>query len=244
MGTMRAHIGREIEGYSPLPGSKPPGQSGTPNLFSLTSKCSDGSFGPYRRVRGGRSRPKVERYLAVDIRRLQDYGLLEPSTEGTVQVRSADGRQFATAAFLFAASKLRVKLEGITCSVPTEIRIERTPCPRGGTRPWFRCRRCNSRRSILYGLDEDNSFSCRRCMGLVFSSQDETKMKRLWRKQRRLEAKLTGKYRVARPKGMHRSTHMRILSDLNSVLVKQNHLHAVSARKLLDRIGWPPGHRP
>jgi hypothetical protein len=67
-------------------------------------------------------------------------------------------------------------------------------------------------------------------------------MNRLYRKQSRLEAKLTGEYRVARVKGMHRSTHMRILTDLNSVLVKQQHLRAVSARKFLDRHGWPHGY--
>jgi hypothetical protein len=80
-------------------------------------------------------------------------------------------------------------------------------------------------------------------MRLVYSSQDETKMNRLYRKQDRLEAKLTGKYRVARPKSMHWSTHGRILMDLNSVLRKQEHLRAVSARKFLDRHGWPRGYR-
>jgi len=44
MGTMRAHIGREIEGYSPLPGSKTPGQSGTPNLFSQGRDSPDGHY--------------------------------------------------------------------------------------------------------------------------------------------------------------------------------------------------------
>ena len=198
----------------------------------------------YNGVRRVRCRPKVEHYLALDIRQMQDYGLLKPGTEGSVLLRSADGRQTATASFLIAPSKLRVQLAGVRCSVPTEICIERTPCPYGGARPWFRCRRCNSRRAILYGLDEDNSFSCRRCMGLVYLSQDETKLQRLYLKQDRLEAKLTGKYRLARPKGMHRSTHMRILTDLASVLRKQDHLRAVSARKFLDRHGWPLDYRP
>jgi len=197
----------------------------------------------YKGVRRVRCRPKVEHYLALDIRRLHDYDLLEPGTEGSVLLRSADDRQIATASFLIAPSKLRVQLEGIRCSVPTEICIERTACPFGGTRPWFRCRRCNSRRATLYGLDEDNSFSCRRCMGLVYRSQDETKLQRLYLKQDRLEAKLTGKYRLARPKGMHWATFWRISRKLNSVLRKQEHLRAVSARKFLDRHGWPRGQR-
>jgi len=195
-------------------------------------------------VRRVRCRPKVEHYVAFDIRRLRDYGLLEPGTEGSVLLKSADGRQIATASFLIAPSKLRVQLEGVRRSLPTEICIERTPCPYGGIRPWLRCRRCNSRRAILYGLDEDNSFSCRRCMGLVYRSQDETKLQRLYLKQDRLEAKLTGKYRLARPKGMHWSTHRRILTVLASVVRKQEHLRAVSARKFLDRHGWPLDYRP
>jgi hypothetical protein len=80
-------------------------------------------------------------------------------------------------------------------------------------------------------------------MGLVYSSQDETKMNRLYRKQDRLEAKLTGKYRLARPKGMHWATFWRISRDLNTVLTKQEHLRAVSARKFLDRHGWPRDQR-
>jgi hypothetical protein len=197
----------------------------------------------YKGVRRVQSRFKVERYLPLDIRKLHDYGLLKPGTEGSVLLKAADGTRIATASLLISPSKLRVQLESVVCSVPTEIRIERTACPFGGTRPWFRCRRCNSRRAILYGLDEDDSFSCRRCMGLVYSSQDETKMKRLWRKQNRIEAKLAGRYRCARPKGMHWETFRRISGDLNTVLRKQNHLFAERARKFLDRYGWPLDYR-
>jgi hypothetical protein len=88
----------------------------------------------------------------------------------------------------------------------------------------------------------DGSFSCRHCLKLVFSSQDASKLNRLLRKQNKVEAKLTGPYRCARPQGMHWATFRRITRDLNTVLVKQDHLRALSARKLLDRIGWPPGY--
>lgn len=186
---------------------------------------------------------KVERYLPLDIRRLHRYGLLRPGTEGSMPLKSSDGRQIASASFLIAPFKLRVQLENVRCSVPTELCIERTPCPFGGTRPWLRCRKCNSRRSVLYGLDENGSFSCRKCMGLVYSSQDETKMKRLWRKQDRIESKLVGRFRCARPKGMHWKTFRRISGDLNTVLQKQQHLHAERARRFLDRHGWPRDER-
>jgi hypothetical protein len=37
-----------------------------------------------------------------------------------VLLKSADGRQIATASFLIAPSKLRVQLEGVRCSVERE----------------------------------------------------------------------------------------------------------------------------
>lgn len=240
---MRARMGRRPEEYLPLPpGPRPSRKSVPPSAIAITSESPDPRVRARKGVPRVQNRFKVERHFPLDIRRLHRYGLLKPGTEGSVPLKSADGRRIATASFLIAPSKLQVQLENVRCSVPTELCIERTPCPFGGTRPWLRCRICNSRRSILYGLDENGSFSCRKCMGLVYSSQDETKLQRLWRKQDRLEAKLIGKYRVARPKGMHRCTYNRILTKLNSVLRKQEHLRAVSARKLLDRIGWPRGY--
>jgi len=75
-------------------------------------------------------------------------------------------------------------------------------------------------------------------MGLVYSSQDARKIDRLYRKQGKLEAKLVGPY-CARPKSMHRRTFARISKKLDTVLGKQNRLFAQSARKFLDRHGWP-----
>ena len=76
-------------------------------------------------------------------------------------------------------------------------------------------------------------------MGLVYGSQDETTMNRLLRKRSKIQAKLAGPYRMGRPKGQHWATFRRISRELNTVLAKQNHLRAESARRLLDRIGWP-----
>jgi len=41
-----------------------------------------------------RCRPKVEHYLALDIRKLQDYGLLEPGTEGAVRASPFHAQKF------------------------------------------------------------------------------------------------------------------------------------------------------
>ena len=196
---------------------------------------------PYKGVRRVPRRSKVEAALPLDIRQLHGYGLLKAGTEGSVLLRSSDGTRIATAQIEVETTSLCLRLDGCSRSVPTEIRIGRTACPFGGSRRWFRCPQCTSHRLLLYA-DSDGSFSCRRCLKLVFSSQDETKMQRLRRKQSRIESKLSGTYQCARPKGMHWTTFRHISCELNSVLVKHDHLRAESARKLLDRIGWPRGY--
>ena len=136
--------------------------------------------------------------------------------------------------------RLRLSLRDAPRSAPTIVRVEHAACPFGGTRPWFCCPRCDSRRLLLYA-DSDGLFGCRRCLKLVFSSQDEGKMHRLLRRQERLHSKLGSPYRMGRLKGMHWATFRRICEDLNSVLRKQQHLRAESARRFLDKHGWPHG---
>lgn len=92
------------------------------------------------------------------------------------------------------------------------VRVVRTPCRYGGTRPWFQCPRCWDRRAVLYGVASDGKFGCRRCMRLAYASEAEDATGRLWRKQRGLEAKLGKNW--ARPKGMHQSTHKQILERI------------------------------
>jgi hypothetical protein len=212
-------------------------------VIAITRESPDASFGPYRAVRRVRRLFRVEHYLPLDVRQVAVYGLLKPGIEASILLRSADGRNVATANLDIGSDRLCLCLSDSLRAVPSEIRFERAPCRFGGTRPWFHCPRCNSRRAVLYGLDDHGSFSCRRCMSLVYSSQDETKMDRLRRRQSRIQAKLAGPYRMGRPKRQHWATFRRISRDLNSVLAKQNHLRAESARKFLDRHGWPRGYR-
>jgi hypothetical protein len=99
------------------------------------------------------------------------------------------------------------------------FRILYTSCNYGGKRPWFECRWCGSRCAILYGVSGDGHFACRRCLRLGYSSESESPMDRLWRKQRKLEARLNW---IAgevsdRPKGMRTKTFKRILDQIAAV---------------------------
>jgi len=43
-----------------------------------------------------------------------------------------------------------------------QVGLDRTPCQYGGSRPWFVCPRCHSRRAVLYGTASDGPFLARR----------------------------------------------------------------------------------
>jgi len=55
-------------------------------------------------------------------------------------------------------------------------------------------------------------FACRHCSRVVYASQSEDALGRLWRKQEKAEAKLGENWQ--RPKGMHRTTYERVLNRI------------------------------
>ena len=70
------------------------------------------------------------------------------------------------------------------------VRLERTACHFGGSRPWFRCPRCWALRAVIYGVASDGKFGCRRCMRLGYASEAESRIDRINRKFHKLQARL------------------------------------------------------
>ncbi len=70
------------------------------------------------------------------------------------------------------------------------VRIERTSCHFGGSRPWFACPLCCGRVAVLYLFD--GALRCRACHGLAYSSTREDRHQRVLRKSNRLRTKLGG----------------------------------------------------
>jgi hypothetical protein len=91
--------------------------------------------------------------------------------------------------------------------------------PRGfaGQSWWFRCPGCSRRVADLY--PRGDYFRCRRCCGVGYESQRETRQARGLKKSARIKQQLggTGEHgeRVPdRPKGMHRRTYERLLEQV------------------------------
>lgn len=94
--------------------------------------------------------------------------------------------------------------------VREDIRIDRTLCNYGGSRPWFLCPRCSNRCTVLYL--RSGRFRCRTCAGVTYASQSEDALDRTWRRQRKLERRLGENW--TRPKGMHHRTRVALLQRI------------------------------
>ena len=70
--------------------------------------------------------------------------------------------------------------------------------------------------------------ACRHCQGIAYASQSDDVLGRAWRRQRKVEARLGENEQ--RPKGMHQTTHERLLSAIdNCEYVKDVYLMAAAA---------------
>ena len=134
---------------------------------------SDGG-GLYPRVRNSGSRSWVFRYTRNG--KVREIGL-----GGSINVRAGEGQ--ATLSY-----RLRSQ-EGDWIGKLYPIRIERTSCHFGGTRPWFRCpgAGCGRRVALLFG---GAVFACRPCYQLAYSSQRETAGDRATRRVNRIRERL------------------------------------------------------
>jgi hypothetical protein len=182
--------------------------------------------------------PEVRTLHSTRRPRLAREGLLRPGAGADLSIASHVVGRSAIVRLVAEEESIRLYAWGSDQSVRLccRVRVERTGCRYGGTRPWFRCPRCDSRRAVLFGFASDGRFGCWGCMDLVYASQDERKMSRLWRKQAILERKLVDGYR--KPNGMHWRTFVEICKKLDSAFAKEERLFCDGARALMRRRSW------
>lgn len=128
--------------------------------------------GPPKRWRG-----TVEEARSLDVLRLSREGMLA-SSGGLWSWRwtsGRDGRELASIGIATGGRGDGTSIRLFYTSTPDgeapvnrdyEVAIERTPCTYGGSRPWFRCSRCNRRSRFLYL--SGGTFVCRLCARLTY----------------------------------------------------------------------------
>ena len=131
-------------------------------------------------------------YRTLDVRRFAVAGVLRPNYWGgwrwtrggevvaSIQTRAEDDRIILI---------YRHRNGGEWKDEEYPVRIERTRCHLGGSRPWFICPAlgCGKRVAILYG---GGIFACRHCYELAYASSREEAGDRTIRRADRLRARL------------------------------------------------------
>lgn len=96
-----------------------------------------------------------------------------------------------------------------------DVGITTSSCHYGNYRYWFNCPNCNKRVGVLYcaGL-----YVCRHCIGANYATQLMQPIDKLFRKAAKIRHRLQWQQGIAnghgsRPKGMHRKTYDRLVSE-------------------------------
>ncbi len=173
----------------------------------------------------GTAKEVVDYYRQIDVRKWHREGLLVPGTRFTLAWLDGNDREIRSIRVCVYEEEVSLTYDTLwedgewrTISLP--IPLARTPCRYGGARVWFLCpgdddeEPCDRRAAILYDLGP--YLLCRRCCGLAYQSQRESRSARLTRKANKLYKRLGGQGRPyeptpTRPKGMHEETYTRLL---------------------------------
>jgi hypothetical protein len=182
-------------------------------------------------------------YRTLDVRRWAREGMLRPGYWGGWQwTRNGE----VAASIRMRAEEGRVILMYRHRSGGEEwkdeqypVRIVRTPCNLGGTRPWFICpaHGCGRRVAILYG---GGIFACRHCYQLAYASAREDAGDRATRRADRIRARLGWEPGIlnghgGKPKWMRWRTFYRLAAEHDRLVNRS--MHAVALKfGFLDRV--------
>jgi hypothetical protein len=198
----------------------------------------------------------VEACRAIDVNRLLREGCLREGWTGG-WLWTCDGETVASINLRAEHDRLhldyRVRIGGGEWEdIAETVRIVRTTCRFGGTRPYFICPgvvnsvACGRRVAKLHGLGR--YFLCRQCYRLAHASQSEGEWDRALRRANKIRQQLGGKPGMGapfpqRPKGMWRRTYERLCRRALASEMQADEAFALHADRLLARIENPKRRR-
>lgn len=175
---------------------------------------------------------KAELTLALDIRVLNRGGYLRRRYPFAWAWITNYGEQVASATLLIKDESICISYIWFGHHLEIVVKLETTPCNFGSSRVWLKCPKCDGRCAKIFLNNRDGYYACRKCVGVSYYSQSEDQMDRVWRKQNKLENKLCKN--LTKPKGMHHSTHKRILSRIRKyAMLREDMLFTYSQRLAL-----------
>jgi hypothetical protein len=138
--------------------------------------------------------PRDSNTKQIDVAFLHRRGCLVDGYSGKLNW-TRNGEPNGNISFSVAGDKLaldyRVRIAGGDWHpIVQHVKLERTACNYGGTRAWFLCPHCMSRRGVLYCAHLE--FVCRECGNIRYESQQSSALDRAIAKRWKLHEKLFG----------------------------------------------------
>jgi hypothetical protein len=172
-------------------------------------------------------RATCESCFSIDVRQLHREGRLSPHQSFPLSWQF-DHRQVGDIAVRTEHGLLILSYQVRTLENPEPRLVEQTvpviwtSCALGGHRPWFRCTAaragvsCNRRAAKIF-LGSGSGFACRRCYGLAYASQSNSRFHRDITRAMKIRIRLGGSPNLfdpfpPKPKGLHRVTYERLRS--------------------------------
>ncbi|NBC19767.1 MAG: hypothetical protein GVY06_01760 [Alphaproteobacteria bacterium] len=171
-----------------------------------------------------RHRGTVEGWRRIDAAKMQKHGELAVGWFGRWTWTSDDGEEnYIHLSGGHHSIRLSYRYRqngGDWQDVSQTVHLDWSPRHFGGEQAYFLCPKCGSRRRYLVGAGA--RFLCQACHGLVHAASREGEsdrvFRRMWKVKRKIGAELAlGGLRGAKPKGMHRATHDRLMAELDGL---------------------------
>lgn len=125
----------------------------------------------------------VSQFHALDITQLNRGGWLLPSTTYDWVWRTGKGAHIVTVTIAVGDSAVELSFPIESIRVRQRVSLAYSAGPHGGKRPWFACPQCQRRVGVLYH-SPSRPFFCRRCYGLAYPSQYQTRDRSYGRQHR------------------------------------------------------------
>jgi hypothetical protein len=168
------------------------------------------------------SRDTTDDFQKLDVRWLEREGFLKAGHSGTLHW-SSRGKRTGSIGFQVENDRIALSYRHQERgedwnSLEYPVFLTRTVCNYGGRRTWFFCpaRGCGRRVAILYG---GRIFACRRCYGLAYQTQRQSRSDNATDRAQRLLKRLGWEELTIfdpapdRPKGMHERTYERLAAQ-------------------------------
>ena len=169
-------------------------------------------------------RQTTDSLLKLDVRWLHRVGALQPGAT-MFPSWSVGGKPSGTIMTIMERDRSCLVLDYRTqrpgeawTPVREEVWLETTPCNYGGSRVWFRCPGCDSRRAVLFSVW--GLFRCRQCHDLAYSSTREDASDRAFRRCAELRSKIGGGFGQpvwtipSKPDGMTWRAYRKVVDQL------------------------------